>query len=99
MIPAVPILSKSGLSAMKDNTGPVHVDVGMLEIVPRKKDIMDVRDDFFPISTKDFKDAVKCSLTERTEGKFLKHFGSVDPIVRSFDAEVIRQFVADEGSK
>ena len=71
----------------------------MLEIIPRKKDILDVRDYFFPIITKNFKDAVKCSLTEGTEGKFLKHFRSVDPLVRSFDAEVIRQFVADEGSK
>ena len=33
------------------------------------------------------------------EGKFLKHFWPVDPLVRSLDAEVIRQFVADEGSK
>ena len=59
VIPAVSVLSKPGLIAMKDYAGPVHVDVGMLKIVPRKKYILDVRDDFIPISTKDFKDTVK----------------------------------------
>jgi hypothetical protein len=58
-----------------------------------------VRDDFFPISTKDFKDTVKSSFAEGREGKFLKYFRPVDPIVRSLYAEVISQFIADEGSK
>ena len=99
VIPAVSILSKPGLISMKDYAGPVHVDVGMLEIVPRKKDILDVRDDLIPMRTKDFKDTVKSSFTEGRERKFLKHFRPVDPLVRSLDAEVISQFVADEGSK
>jgi hypothetical protein len=99
VIPAVSILSKSGLSPMKDNTGPVHVDVGMLEIIHRKKDILDIRDDFFTMSTKDFKDAIKCSFTEGRKGKFFKYIRTIDPLMRSFDAEVISQFVADEGAK
>lgn len=67
VIPAVSILSKPGLISVKDKAGPIHVDVGMLKIVPRKKDILDVRDDFIPISTKDFKNTVKCSFTEWRE--------------------------------
>ena len=39
------------------------------------------------------------SFTEGTEGKFLKHFRPVDPVMRSLDTEIISQFVADEGSK
>jgi hypothetical protein len=52
---------------MKDYAGPVHVDVGMLKIVPRKKYILNVRDNFIPISIKDFKDKVKSSFTEGRE--------------------------------
>jgi len=59
---------------MKDNAGPVHVDVGMLKIVLRKKNFLDVRDNFIPISTKDFKDMVQDSLAERRKGKFLLAF-------------------------
>ena len=33
------------------------------------------------------------------EGKFGKHFGPIDPIMRSLDTEIIRQFVVDEDSK
>jgi len=62
-------------------------------------DILYVRDDFFPISAKDFKDMVKGSFAEIKKGKFGKNFRSVVPVVRSLYAEVIRQFVADEGSK
>ena len=57
---------------MKDNTGPVHVDVGMLEIIHRKKDILDIRDDFFTMSTKNFKEAIECSFTEGRKVKFFK---------------------------
>ena len=39
------------------------------------------------------------SFAEGTERKFLKHFRPVDLLMRSLDAEVIRQFVADQGSK
>ena len=99
VIPVVSILTEQGLISMKDNAGPVHVDVGMLEIIPRKKDILDVRDDFFPISTKNFKNTVKCSFTEGRKGKFFKYIRTIDPLMRSFDAEVISQFVADEGAK
>ena len=55
--------------------------------------------DFITISPKYFKDTVQASFAERREGKFLKHFRSVDPLVRSLNAEVIRQLVANEGSK
>jgi hypothetical protein len=54
---------------MKDNIGPVHVNVGMLKIIPGKKDILDVRDDLTLISSKDFKDPVKGSFAEGREGK------------------------------
>ncbi len=84
---------------MKDNTDQVHVYVGMLEILPGKKDIPDVRDDLIPISIKNFKDPIKGSFAEGWEGKFLKCFRTVNPIVRSLDAKVIGQFVADECSK
>jgi len=43
---------------MKDNTGPVHVDVGMRILYHEKKPILDVRDDFISINTKDFKDSI-----------------------------------------
>lgn len=43
---------------MKDQAGPVHGGVGMVKIIPRKKDIRDVRDDFIAIITTDFKDSV-----------------------------------------
>ncbi|PWR71750.1 hypothetical protein ACKUB1_15985 [Methanospirillum stamsii] len=60
---------------MKDQAGPVHVDVGMLKIVSRKKDILDVRDDFITISIKHFKDTVKRSFTEvRERGKIRQVF-------------------------
>jgi len=78
---------------MKDYVSPVHVDVGMLEIEPRKKDILDVRDDFITISPKDFKDTVQSSFAERRERKFLKHFRPVDPVVRPLYVEIIHQFV------
>ena len=39
------------------------------------------------------------SFTEGRKRKFGKHFRLVDPVVRPFNAEVIRQFVADQGSK
>jgi hypothetical protein len=71
----------------------------LLKIVPRKEYILDVRDDFIPISTKDFKDTVKCSLAEGREEKFGKHLRPIDPVVRSLYTEVICQFVTDEGSK
>ena len=96
VISAVSILTEPGLITMKDNTGPVHVNVGMLEIIPGKKDILDVRDDLIPIRSKDFKDPIKGSFAEGREGKYLKYFRTVDPIMRSLDAKVIRQFVADE---
>ncbi|WP_219970655.1 hypothetical protein [Methanospirillum lacunae] len=84
---------------MKYYAGPIHVDVGMLKIIPQKEYILDIRDDFFPINTKDFKDTVKSSFAEGREGKFSKHFRPVDPVMRPLYAEVIRQFVTDEGSK
>ena len=84
MIQAVSILSKPGFIAMKDYAGPVHVDVGMLKILTSKKYILDVRNNFIPISTKYFKQTLKSSFTERKEGKFGKHFRSVDTLVRSF---------------
>jgi hypothetical protein len=68
MISTVTILSKMGFIAMKDYTGPVHVDVCVLKIVSQKKDILDVRDDYTPISTKDFKDTIKSSFAEGREG-------------------------------
>jgi len=37
--------------------------------------------------------------SEGIEGKFIYHFRPVDPVMRSLDAKVIRQFVVDEGSK
>jgi hypothetical protein len=45
VIPAVAILPELRLSAVKDDAGPVHVDVGMLEVIPRKKDILEVGND------------------------------------------------------
>ena len=71
----------------------------MLKIVPQKEYVLDIRDDFFPISTKYFKNTVKCSFAEGREGKFSKYFWPVDPVMRPLYAEVISQFVTDEGSK
>lgn len=84
MIPAVSILSNPGLIPIKNQAGPVYGGVGILEIVPRKKDIPDVREDLIPNSTKDFKDTVKRSFAEGWEGKFVKHFRSIDVVVRPF---------------
>ena len=99
MIPAVAILSKPGFCAMKDYAGPVHVDVGMLKIVSRKQDVLDVRDDLIPVGPKGFQDTVQCSFAEGRESEFCTNFRPVDPVVRPLNAEVICQFVADEGSK
>ncbi|MBP2144568.1 hypothetical protein J2129_000022 [Methanofollis sp. W23] len=81
---------------MKNDAGPVHVDVGMLKIISLKKDVLDVRDDFIPVSTKDFKDTIQCSFAEWGEIKFSKNFRTVDPFVRPFYAEVISQFIANK---
>jgi hypothetical protein len=58
-----------------------------------------IRDYFITIITKDFKDMVQSSYAEGREGKFLKHFRSVDSVVSSLNAEVIHLFVADARSK
>jgi len=60
---------------------------------------LDVRDDFFTISANDFKNTISCSFNEIRERKFDKYFWPGNPVMRSFYAEVIRQFVAYEGSK
>lgn len=65
MIPTISLLSKPGLNAVKDDTGPVHVDVGMLKGIPRKENILNIRDDLFPVGTKGFKDTVESSFTEQ----------------------------------
>lgn len=98
MIMAIAIFSKLSLSAMKNNAGPVHVDVHMLKIISLKKDVLEVRGDFIPVGTKDFKDTIQCSFAEGREIKFSKNFRAVDPFVRSFYAEVIRQFITDKSS-
>ncbi len=89
------MLSKLGLGAIKDDTGPVHVDVGMLKVIPRKEDILDVGDDLFPVGTKGFKDTIEGSLTERWKIELGKNFRTIDPGVGTLYAEIIRQFVAD----
>jgi len=68
------------------------------QIIPRKKNIRDVRDDFIAIITKDFKNTVKRSFAEG-EGGNSTYFRLVDPVMFSLYVEVIREFVADEGSK
>jgi hypothetical protein len=99
VIPAVAILSQLGLSTVKDDAGPIHVDVGMLKVIPRKKDILDVGDDHIPIGAKGFKDTVEGSFAEGRQIEFGTNFRAGDPVVGSLDAEVIRQFVADKGAK
>ena len=99
MIPAVAIFTWLGFSAMKHNAGPVHVDVGMLKIIPRKQDILEVGDDRIPVGTQGFKDTVEGSFAEGQEIEFSKNFRPGDPVVGALDAEVIRQFVADQGAK
>jgi len=47
------------------------------------------------MSTKDFKDAIKCSFTEGRKGKFFKYIRTIDPLMRSFDAEVITYIPAN----
>lgn len=99
VIPAVAILSRRGLSTMKNNAGPVHVDGGMLKIISLKKDVLEVGDDFIPVGTRGFKDTVEGSFAEGWEIELSKNFRPGDPFVGSLYAEVIRQFVADEGVK
>jgi len=99
VIPAVAILSELRLSAVKDDAGPVHVDVGMLEVIPRKKDILEVGNDLISVGAKSFKDTIEGSFAEGREVEFSENFRAGDPVVGSLDAEVIRQFVADQGLK
>ena len=99
VIPAVTILSKYRLSAVKDDAGPDHVDVGMLEVRPRKDDILDVGEDLFPVGAKGCKNAVEGALTERWEIECSENFRTIDPGVGTLDAEIIRQFVAYLGLK
>ena len=99
VIPAVAILSELRLSAVKDNAGPVHVDVGMLKVIPRKKDILEVGNDLISVGAKSFKDTIEGSFAEGREVEFSENFRAGDPVVGSLDAEVIRQFVADQGLK
>ncbi len=68
----------------------------MLKVIPCKKDILDVGDDFFPVDTKGFKDTVESSFAEGRVIELGKNFRPIDPGVGTLDAEVIRQFVADK---
>ena len=99
VIPAVAILSELRFSAVKDDAGPVHVDVGMLEIIPRKKNILEIGNDLISVGAKSFKDTVESSFAEGREVEFSENFRPGDPVVGSLDTKVIRQFVADQDLK
>jgi len=87
---AVTIFPEFCFIAMENNACPIHVDVGMLKFIPCEKHILDVKNYFFFVGSKDLKNTVQSSFAKFVEAKFCQNFRPGDPFVRPLYTEVIR---------
>ena len=97
MVTAIAMLAQGALLAIQDETGPVHVNIRVLEIEGLEQCVLDVSDDLLTVLAYDLKDPVEGALLKCFKAEGVQDLVAVDPVRCPGNALVLGEPVAQQG--